>query len=73
VELYGQDFLPRLRDHRVALKGTGAALPGEVNGGARERTADPAAAEARAGNEAGYGPDPSSPCPQLCLPRERVS
>ena len=41
VELDGHDLPPRLRDHRVALEGTGAALPREVNGGARERAADP--------------------------------
>ena len=44
-------------DHRVALEGTGAAFPGEVDGGARERTADAAASETRAGDEAGHGPD----------------
>ncbi len=49
--------LPGLGDHRVALEGAGAAFPGEVDGGARERTADPAAPEARAGDEAGHGPD----------------
>src|SRR5207249_9840345 len=43
--------------HRVALEGAGAPLPGEVDGGARERTADPAAAEARAGDKAGHSPD----------------
>ena len=52
-----RDLLPGLRDHRVALEGTGAAFPREVDGGARERTADPAAPEARAGDEAGHGPD----------------
>ena len=45
-----------LRDHRIALEGAGAALAGEADGGARERTADAAAAEARAGDEAGHGP-----------------
>lgn len=53
VELSPGDLLPGLRDHRVALEGTGAALTGEVDGGARERTADPAAPEAGAGDEAG--------------------
>jgi hypothetical protein len=52
-----RDLLSGLRDHRIALEGTGTALPGEVDGGARERTADPAAAETRAGDEAGLGPD----------------
>ena len=51
------DVLPGLGDHRVALEGAGAALPGEVDGGAGERPADPAAAEAGAGDEAGDGPD----------------
>ena len=49
--------LRRLVDHRVALECAGAALAGEVNGGTCERTADSAAAEARAGDEAGHGPD----------------
>ncbi len=57
MELSPDDLLPGLRDHRVALEGTGTALPGEVDGGARERTADPAAPEARAGDEAGHSPD----------------
>ena len=51
------DFLPGLSDHRVALERTGAALPREIDGGARERTADAAAPEARAGDEARHRPD----------------
>ena len=50
------DLLPGLRDHRIALERTGAALAGEADGGVRERTADAAAAEARAGDEARHGP-----------------
>src|ERR671919_2344634 len=57
VELSPGDLLPRLGEHRVALEGTGAALAGEVGGRACERAADPAAPEARAGDEAGHGPD----------------
>ena len=57
VELSPGDLLPGLRDHRVALESTGAALPGEVDGGARERAADSATPETRAGDEAGHGPD----------------
>jgi hypothetical protein len=45
VELTPDDVLPGLREHRVALEGTRAALASEVNGGAREGTADPAAPE----------------------------
>src|SRR3990172_1640704 len=52
VGLSPGDLLPGLRDHRVALEGTGAALPREVDSGVRERTADAATAEARAGDEA---------------------
>jgi hypothetical protein len=52
-----RDGLPGLGDHRVALERTGAAFPREVDGGARECTADPAAPEAGAGDEAGHGPD----------------
>jgi hypothetical protein len=36
VELLHEELLP-LRDHRVALEGTGAVLLGVVDGGARER------------------------------------
>ena len=57
MELTPGDLLPGLRDHRVTLERTGAALPGEVDGGARERTADASAAEVGAGHEAGHGPD----------------
>jgi hypothetical protein len=57
VELAPGDLLPRLRDHRVALEGAGAALTGEVHGGSGERTADAAFPEAGAGDEAGHGPD----------------
>src|SRR5436309_3294714 len=57
VELDRHDLLPRLRDHRVGLEGTGAPLPREVDGPARKRTADSAAPEARAGDEAGDSPD----------------
>jgi hypothetical protein len=46
MELGPRDLLSRLRDHRVALERTGAPLPRDVEGGPRERTADPAAAEA---------------------------
>ena len=35
VELSPGDLLPGLGDHRVAHEGTSAALPGEVDGGAR--------------------------------------
>jgi hypothetical protein len=56
VELLHEEVLP-LRDHRVALEGTRAAFTGEVDGGARERTADPAAPVPRTGGEAGHGPD----------------
>ena len=46
------------RGHRIALDRTSAARPREVDGGARERTADPAAPEATcAGDEARHGPD----------------
>ena len=54
VELLGDHVL---RGHRVALDGAGAARAGEVHRGARERPADAALAEARAGEEAGHGPD----------------
>src|SRR5262245_31285302 len=56
VELAPGDLLPWLGEHRVALEGTGAALAGEVDGRAGERAADPAAPEARAGDEAGHRP-----------------
>src|ERR687897_2637752 len=46
-----------LRGDGVALDGPGAALAGEVDGGARECPADAALPEARAGEEAGHGPD----------------
>ena len=51
------DHVPRPGDHRIALEGTGAVLPCEVDSGPRERTADALTAEARAGDEAGHGPD----------------
>src|SRR5262249_10167786 len=35
----------------------GAPLPGEIDGGVGERMADALAAETRAGDEAGHGPD----------------
>src|SRR3990170_2677519 len=57
VELSPGDLLAGLRDHRVALESTGAALPREVDSGARERVADAAAAISRADDEAGHGPD----------------
>ena len=57
MELPPGDLLARLRDHRVALEGAGAAVPNEVDGCARERAADATAAEARAGKEAGRGPN----------------
>src|SRR5207253_7635743 len=57
MELTPGDLLPGLGDHRVALERTGAALPGELDGGARERTTDAAAAEVLAGEEAGHGPE----------------
>src|SRR5205823_8356068 len=57
VELDRHDLLPGLGDHRIAVESTGAALPCEVDCGARERMADPAAAKAGAGDEAGHGPD----------------
>src|SRR4051812_26208598 len=44
-------------DHRVALDGPGPALACVVDGRAGERAADPAAATAGAGDEAGDGPD----------------
>jgi hypothetical protein len=53
MELTPGDLLSGPRDHRLALEGTGAAFPSKVDGGARERTADPSAPEARAGDEAG--------------------
>ena len=46
-----------LRGDRVALDGAGAALAGEIHRGARERPADAALAKARAGEQAGDGPD----------------
>ena len=57
VELSQEPSLRGLVDHRVALDGAGAALAREVDCGACERTADSAAAEARAGDEAGHRPD----------------
>ncbi len=57
MELASRDLLPGLRDHRVALEGSGAALSREVDGGARKRTTDTAAPEVRAGDEAAHGPD----------------
>ena len=57
VELSPDDLLPRLRDHRIAFDGTGTALPCEVDGRTRERTAEAAAPEAHASDEAGHGPD----------------
>src|SRR5262249_51546141 len=42
--------------HRVALEGTGAALPGELDRGARKCVRDASSAEALAGNEAGHCP-----------------
>jgi hypothetical protein len=57
MELSPGDLLAGLRDHRVALEGAGAAVPGEVDDGARESTADATATEARAGDEAGRGPN----------------
>ncbi len=57
MELPPGDLLPGLRDHRIALESTGAALPREVDGSARDRTAYAAAPETRAGDEAGHGPD----------------
>jgi hypothetical protein len=46
MELSQHDLLPGLREHRVALEGTRAAFPRELDGRARERTVDPAAPEA---------------------------
>ena len=57
VELAPGDLLPGLGDHRIALDRTGAARACEVDGGARERSADAAAPEAGASDEAGHGPD----------------
>ena len=57
VELAPGDVLPRVREHRIALDGAGAASMRELHGGAREDTADAAAPEARAGDEAGRRPD----------------
>jgi hypothetical protein len=57
MELTPGDLLPGLRDHRVALERTGTPLTGEVDGSARERTADTSPPEARAGDETGRRPD----------------
>jgi hypothetical protein len=51
------DLLPGLPDHRVALERTSAAFPREVDSRARQRSADPAAPEGRARDEAGHSPD----------------
>src|SRR5262249_32837464 len=56
MELSPRDLLPGLRDHRVALEGTGAPLPREVEGRARERIADALAPETRPGDETGQSP-----------------
>jgi len=45
-----------LRSHRIALDGTGTALPGELHGLARECVRDTLSAKACAGDEAGDGP-----------------
>src|SRR5712691_5606858 len=58
MELAPGDLLPRLRDHRIALEGSSAAFPRKIDGGTRERAADPPSAEAHSGDEAGHGPDP---------------
>jgi hypothetical protein len=39
MELPPRDLLAGLRDHRVALEGTGPVFAREVDGGPRERTA----------------------------------
>src|SRR5262249_49233747 len=57
VELVPGDRLAGLRDHRVALERTGAATPGEVDGGPCERGADAPASEPGASEDAGHRPD----------------
>ena len=51
MELSPGDLLPGMGDHSVALKGWCAPVPGEVDGDARERTADATAPETRACDE----------------------